>query len=170
MRGRISSGLITRGTLNIPWVPILFIMASYKGIYKPSNPKKYIGDPNRIVYRSLWERRFMRYCDNKESVIKWASEEISIRYYNPVKKKIARYFPDFYVEYTDKNDKKRKCLIEIKPERETKPPQYKKRTKNVLIAEALYQQNQAKWIAAREFCLDNGLEFRIMTEKELFNV
>ena len=32
--------------------------ATYKGIYRPSNPKKY-ADPNRIVYRSNWERKFM---------------------------------------------------------------------------------------------------------------
>jgi hypothetical protein len=37
-----------------------------------------------------------------------------------------------------------------------------------MIAESLYAQNQAKWAACREFCLDNGLEFRILTEKDLF--
>ena len=55
----------------------------------------------------------------------------------------------------------------MKPAKETKPPTYKRRTKNVLIAEAMFEQNQAKWQAAREFCLDQGWEFRIMTEKEL---
>ena len=74
---------------------------SYKGIYKPTNPKKYIGDASQIVYRSLWERKFMRYCDTTEKVIKWASEEIAIRYYNPAKKRMARYFPDFYMEYVN---------------------------------------------------------------------
>jgi len=34
---------------------------SYKGKYRPENPKKYKGDPTNIVYRSLWERKFMRY-------------------------------------------------------------------------------------------------------------
>ena len=28
-------------------------------------------------------------------------------------------------------------------------------------------ENQAKWAAAEEFCLDNGWEFKILTEKEL---
>ena len=140
---------------------------SYKGIYKPSNPKKYIGDPTKIVYRSLWERKFCRYLDNTDSVLKWASEEISIPYYNPVKKRMARYYPDFYMEYINSSGKKKKCLIEVKPKKETKPPVYKRRTKNALIAEALYSQNQAKWAAAEDFCADNGLEFRIMTEVEL---
>ncbi len=139
---------------------------SYKGIYKPENPKKYIGNANMIVYRSLWERKLMCYCDRKNEIVRWASEEISIPYYNPVKKRMAKYFPDFYMEVR-KEDKIEKILIEVKPLKETKPPQYKRRTKNVLIAEAMYSQNQAKWNAAREFCLDQGWEFKIMTEKDL---
>lgn len=140
---------------------------SYKGIYKPENPKKYIGNANMIVYRSLWERKLMRYCDTNNKVIKWASEEIVIPYYNPVKKRMAKYYPDFYMEVINKDDKKEKILIEVKPFKETQPPKYKRRTKNVLIAEAMFSQNQAKWAAAREFCLDQGWEFKIMTEKEL---
>lgn len=140
---------------------------SYKGIYKPSNPKKYIGNANMIVYRSLWERKMFRYCDYNEKVLKWASEEIVIPYYNPVKKRMARYYPDVYMEYVNKDGVKKKALIEIKPLKETKPPQYKRKTKGALLAEAMYSQNQAKWKAAEEFCLDNGLEFKIFTEKEL---
>lgn len=142
-------------------------MGTLKGIYKPSNPEKYIGNPNMIVYRSSWERKFCRYLDLNEKVLKWASEEISIPYYNPVKKRMAKYYPDFYMEYIDTSNKKKKVLIEVKPAKETKPPVYKRRTKNVLIAEAMYSQNQAKWAAAEEFCLDQGWTFKIMTEKEL---
>ena len=36
-----------------------------------------------------------------------------------------------------------------------------------MIAEALYSQNKAKWDAAQEFCLDQGWEWKIFTEKEL---
>ncbi len=140
---------------------------SYKGIYKPENPKKYIGNPNMIVYRSLWERKLMRYCDTNSKIIKWASEEIVIPYYNPVKKRMAKYYPDFYMEAINKDDKREKILIEVKPFKETQPPKYKRRTKNVLLAEAMFSQNQAKWAAAREFCLDQGWEFKIMTEKDL---
>jgi len=140
---------------------------AYRGVYKPENPKKYLGNPNMIVYRSLWERKFFRYCDTNTKVLKWASEEISIPYYNPAKKRMAKYYPDVYMEYINADGKKKKVLIEIKPAKETKPPTYKRRTKNVLIAEAMFQQNTAKWAAARDFCLDQGWEFRIMTEKEL---
>ena len=46
---------------------------TYKGIYKPINPKKYAGDPSNIVYRSNWERRFMVYCDKNDDIVFWAS-------------------------------------------------------------------------------------------------
>ena len=32
---------------------------SYKGKYYPSYPRKYKGDPTNIIYRSLWERKFL---------------------------------------------------------------------------------------------------------------
>ena len=68
---------------------------AYKGKFKPHNPFKYVGDPTNIIYRSLWELRFMRYLDSHPNVTQWASEEITIPYFSPVDKKIHRYFPDF---------------------------------------------------------------------------
>ena len=50
-------------------------VASQKGQYIPRHPEKYVGNPNRIVFRSLWERTFMEWCDISESVTRWASEE-----------------------------------------------------------------------------------------------
>ena len=41
---------------------------AYSGKYQPSFPKKYKGDPTNIIYRSLWERKFMRYCDLNENI------------------------------------------------------------------------------------------------------
>ncbi len=140
---------------------------SYKGIYKLENPKKYLGDPSKVIWRSTWERKFYRYCDTNLKILKWASEEIIIPYYNPPKKRMAKYYPDVYMEYIDADDTRKKCLIEIKPFKETMPPKYKRRTKNTLLAEAMYSQNTAKWAAAREFCMDQGWEFKIMTEREL---
>jgi len=60
---------------------------SYSGKYKPKNYKKYRGDPTKIYYRSLWERRFMDYCDRNSKIIEWGSEEIVIPYISPVDKK-----------------------------------------------------------------------------------
>jgi len=142
---------------------------SYKGIFKPSNPKKYKGDPNNIVYRSLWERKMMVYCDLNENVMEWASEEFFVPYYDPTTKRVRRYFPDFFIKYTDKEGKIRRSVIEVKPMRETVEPVVTKgKSRKTLITETTnYVRNQAKWKAAKEFCADRNLEFRIMTEKEL---
>jgi len=36
---------------------------AYRGKYNPINPKKYKGNPSKVIYRSLWERKLMVYCD-----------------------------------------------------------------------------------------------------------
>ena len=47
---------------------------AYKGKFKPKHTKKYKGDPTQIIYRSLWERKFMEYCDLTENISQWQSE------------------------------------------------------------------------------------------------
>ena len=137
---------------------------SYRGLYRPTNPKKYVGNTKQIVYRSLLERRFMRYCDLNEDILYWASEELPVRYYNPLDKKYHRYFPDFVVK-TVNNDK---YMIEIKPSRQvTKPKPPKKKTKSYMRESFEYIKNQAKWQAAKSYCEDNNASFKIITEKEL---
>ena len=107
---------------------------SYKGKYEPEYPKKYKGDPTNIIYRSLWERKFMRYCDLNESVYQWQSEEFAIPYKSPLDNRYHRYFPDFFVKYIDSTGNKRIMVIEIKPAKEVKmpPKNPKKRTKTRL--------------------------------------
>ena len=137
---------------------------SYRGLYRPTNPKKYVGNTKQIVYRSLLERRFMRYCDLNEDILYWASEELPVRYYNPLDKKYHRYFPDFVVK-TVNNEK---YMIEIKPSRQVaKPKPPKKKTKSYMRESFEYIKNQAKWQAAKSYCEDNGLEFKIISEKDL---
>ena len=148
---------------------LLLLYMSYKGIYRPSNPKKYKGDHRNIIYRSLWERKFMNYCDLNENILEWASEEFWIPYLDPTTNRVRRYFPDFFIKYKDKDDNIRRSVIEVKPMRETLQPKATKgKSRKTLINESVtYAKNQAKWIAAREFCADRKLEFKIMTEKEL---
>ena len=137
---------------------------SYKGLYRPTNPKKYVGDPNRIVYRSLLERRFMLYCDRTPEIVAWASEEIAIKYYNPLDKRVHRYFPDFIV----KTDKDKKYIIEIKPFKQTQKPKVpSKKTKSFMRESFEYIKNTSKWRAAKVYAEEKGYEFKIMTEKEL---
>jgi len=137
---------------------------SYRGLYRPTNPKKYVGNTKQIVYRSLLERRFMRYCDLNEDILYWASEELPVRYYNPLDKKYHRYFPDFVVK-TVNNDK---YMIEIKPSRQAvKPKPPKKKTKSYMRESFEYIKNKAKWSAAKAYCEDKGMQFKIITEKDL---
>ena len=141
---------------------------AYKGKYQPSNPKKYKGDPTNIIYRSLWERKMMRYCDLNENVLEWQSEEFCIPYRSPIDNRVHRYFPDFFIKYRDSDGKIKSSLIEVKPLRQTTPPPKPKRQTQGYIREAYeYARNQAKWEAAKEWCLDRGYEFRVFTEKEL---
>ena len=142
---------------------------SYKGKYKPENPKKYKGDPTNIIYRSLWERKFMRYCDLNESVNQWQSEEFFIPYKSPLDNRYHRYFPDFFVKYKDKFGKIRTMVIEIKPKSQVEMPERnpKRRTKAWAQRVQTWVVNQAKWEAAKEYCADRNYEFRIMTEEDL---
>ena len=141
---------------------------SYKGKYYPSFPRKYKGDPTNIIYRSLWERKFMVYCDKNENILEWASEEIAIPYRSPVDNRVHRYFPDFYMKVKERGGKIKRYVIEVKPAKQTKPPIKPKRQTKGYIREAYeYAKNQAKWKMAREFCADRQWEFKVVTEKEL---
>ena len=94
----------------------------HQGKFRPKNPKKYIGDPTNIIFRSSWELKFMSWADQKESIVKWRSEETIIPYRSPIDNKIHRYFVDFQIQVRDKSGSLQTYLIEIKPEKQTKPP------------------------------------------------
>ena len=141
---------------------------AYKGKYQPSYPRKYKGDPTNIIYRSLWERKFMVYCDKNENILEWGSEEIAVPYLSPVDNRVHRYFPDFYIKVRESNGKIKKMIVEIKPLRQcVEPKVQKKKTKGYIFEVVEYAKNQAKWEAAKEWCLDRGYEFKVLTENEL---
>jgi len=59
-------------------------------------------------------------------------------------------------------------MIEIKPSRQvSKPKTPKKKTKSYMRESFEYIKNQAKWSAAKSFCEDKGMKFKIITEKDL---
>jgi hypothetical protein len=141
---------------------------SYKGKYQPKNPQKYRGDVNNIIYRSLWERKFLIYCDTNENIIEYASEELALPYRSPIDNKIHRYFPDFYIKVKESTGQIKKYLIEIKPKKQTiEPIPQKRKTKGYIYEVYEYAKNQAKWKAAQEFCEDRQWEFKVLTEDEL---
>jgi len=141
---------------------------AYSGKYRPTYRKKYKGDPTNVIYRSLWELKFMKYCDLNENVLEWGSEEIVIPYISPIDNRVHRYFPDFYVRVRSKTGRIEKLIIEIKPLKQTTPPKkQQRRTKKYITEVTTYAVNEAKWEAAREYCKDRKWEFKILTEKEL---
>ena len=141
---------------------------AYRGKYYPSFPRKYKGDPTNIIYRSLWERKFMVYCDKNTKILDWGSEEIALPYISPHDSRVHRYFPDFYIKVQENTGKIKRYLIEVKPLKQTVKPKKPKRQTKGYIREAFeYARNQAKWKAAREYCADRMWEFKVITEKEL---
>ena len=138
---------------------------SFKGLYKPENPKKYVGDVKNIIYRSLLERRMMEYLDKSHNIEHWASEELPIRYYSPIDNKWHRYFPDFVAKTTKGN----RVVIEVKPSRQCVPPKKptSRKTKSYMRESLEYIRNKAKWQAATKYCKNQGAEFKIITEKDL---
>ncbi len=141
---------------------------AYKGKYKPLRPYKYKGNPTKVTYRSLWERKFMQYCDDNINILEWASEEMFVWYKSPVDNRAHRYFPDFYIKVKESTGVIKKYIIEVKPKRQTKPPAKPKRQTRGYLREAFeYAKNKAKWKAANEWCLDRGYEFKVLTENEL---
>ncbi len=134
-----------------------------RGRFIPKNPGKYLGDPNRIFFRSSWEIRVMKEFDTNPSVYKWGSEEIKIPYIKPTDNRVHHYYPDFLVVYKDSNGEVIKEIVEVKPLKET-----------VLTAKSsMYDKmqiviNEAKWDAAAAFAASHGMRFRVLTEVSIF--
>ena len=138
--------------------------------WKPTNTDKYVGDSNGIIARSSWEVRVFNWLDTNPSVISWNSEGIVVKYFDPVTNKTRRYFVDICAQIKQKDGTVRTFLIEIKPDKFTKPPvEPKRKTKRYVEEVMQYATNCAKWEAAEKVCKDNGVEFLILTEKHIFN-
>ena len=117
------------------------------------------------MYRSSWEFAFMKFLDEHPNVAKWASEAIKIPYRNPFTGKHTIYVPDFFIVYVDKNGKQKVELIEVKPENQT----IKEKTGRSKKNQAHWVLNQAKWEAARSYCKQKGIYFRIVNEQDIFH-
>lgn len=140
----------------------------HKSRYTPIHPEKYEGDPTNIIMRSSWERKFAIWCDSNSAVLKWVSEETIIPYVCPTDNRVHRYFVDFKIRVKDSSGNIRTYLIEVKPDKQTRPPETPKRkTKQYIIEVMTWGKNEAKWKAARNYCADRGYEFKILTEYDL---
>jgi hypothetical protein len=164
-------------------------MKFHQGYYVPQrHPEKCLSATN--IYRSSWELAFFDWCDRSESVLRWASEPISVEYRNPIAAmkyceqyhldwtnpiywRPAKYFIDVWIELKEQNGNIRKIFIEIKPYDQSVAP--KQPAPNAKLKEhkaynrlALqYLQNQQKWTAAKKYCEDRGAEFMVITEVQM---
>ncbi|CAB4221305.1 head completion protein [uncultured Caudovirales phage] len=138
-------------------------MSKYaQGKYQIKHIEKYIGKKTP-TYRSSWEFSFCTFCDNNPAVIQWASEPFMIPYRNPLTGKNTIYVPDFLMIYIDKSQKKHAEVIEVKPMKETNFESAKSVRDKAAVA-----LNMAKWAAARAFCANSGMVFRIVTEHDIY--
>jgi hypothetical protein len=133
-----------------------------QGPYTVKNTAKYVG--NGVPrYRSGWELAFMRFLDNNDNVMQWASESIQIPYRNPVTGKQSIYVPDFLITYKTRQNTLIAELIEIKPKKQSVIESKMSNRDRMVVA-----INYAKWDQATKWCKRNGLKFRILTEEDLF--
>ncbi len=148
----------------------MIIKKTFKqGYFTPRHPEKYKGNVNNIRFLSSYEKSFFGFLDNNPSVLSWASEEISIPYVKPTTGRIHKYYPDIWVKYKDKNGNIKQDLIEIKPEKQTKPPTTVGKKRKTQVYEALtWAINCSKWKSAKLFCKKHGLNWKIITEKDIF--
>lgn len=136
--------------------------------FTPKFPLKYKGT-FPIFARSSWELRFMIWCDYNKNILQWSSESFIVPYISPIDNKAHKYYVDNHIVFKKPNGEIAKYLVEIKPERQTMPPVHtpRKRKSSLLYEQATYSVNQAKWKAAKEFAKVRGMDFIILTEKDL---
>ena len=140
---------------------------SYKGKWRPKNKNKYEGNPDKIIYRSMWERQAFRWCDDNDDIKRWSSESVVVPYRSQVDGKYHRYFVALKITFNDG----RTLLVEIKPKRQTKPPEKKSRRSRRYLKEVMsYGINTSKWKYADAYAKDRGWEFQIWTEDTLRNL
>lgn len=138
--------------------------------FYPKNKNKFKSKTNYCICRSSWETKFCSWCDTNDQIVAWNSEAVVIPYYDPVKMKNRRYFPDYLIKVIDKSTRKDKIyLIEVKPYAQCIQPvkSSNKRKKTKIYEATTYATNKAKWIAAMKYCKLKGWSFKLITEREL---
>lgn len=133
-----------------------------QGTYTIKNLSKYVGK-GQPRYRSSWEHAFMRFLDNNDNVLQWASESVSIPYRNPITGKQSIYVPDFLITYRTKNNTMKAELVEIKPRKQSLIEGKMSEKDRMIVA-----VNYAKWDQATKWAKRNGLTFRVINEDQIF--
>lgn len=140
----------------------------HKGKYNVINVSKYLGDLTKVEYRSSWELFFMGWLDMNPNVRKWNSEGVIIDYYSKMDQKNRRYYVDFYVEFMNGT----KLLYEIKPHKQTIPPNTPKTNtpkalKRFSKEKYDFNVNLDKWRSAKDSARLSGMDFKVLNEHHL---
>jgi|WetSurMetagenome_2_1015567.scaffolds.fasta_scaffold16525_2 hypothetical protein len=135
--------------------------------FVPKNKDKFVGEYAPL--RSGYEKKFAEWLDKTPAIIKWAYESVVVSYYDPVKRKRRRYYPDFTLAVQNANGTVSAYLVEIKPLKETQQPKKTPGLQPVVYRRQLltYFNNVAKWKAAESWCAQNNFEFKIINENHL---
>jgi hypothetical protein len=148
---------------------------SYSGKFRLKHPEKYRGNPQNVVFRSLWEYKVMLLLDTNPQVIWWQSEELFIPYQSPVPPfQMRRYFPDFVAAIRQPDQTVKTFMLEVKPLAQTEPPirpsgkPSKRKYARYLEEGYTFATNQKKWQEAQKYCQQRGYQFAVLTERELF--
>lgn len=139
---------------------------AYSGRYKVKNISKYQGDPDKVTYRSSWEKACFVWCDQNPNVKKWSSEEVVVPYKWDIDKRMHRYFVDLKITFTNGKT----ILVEIKPQKETAPPKRPDKSRRYIGEAMTYVKNMNKWEAADSYAKDRGWEFQVWTEETLYEM
>lgn len=151
-------------------------MAWIQGKFHPENPKKYIGDLDKITYRSSWELALLRFLDATPEILRYGSEKIVIPYFDQGTlnefghPKQRKYFTDFVVQIRKADGTAKIAIIEVKPKSQTVQPKKTGRMSDKTYETNLktWLTNSSKWHAARKFCATKGWEFIVLTEDHIF--
>jgi hypothetical protein len=140
----------------------------------PEHKDKYVGK-HVPTCRSSWESRFCHWVDHLDVAIEWASEPFGLQYSYRSENGApvwGLYVPDYYVKMMT-NSGVKKFLIEVKPYKQTVPPVAPKTNRKTSLdryrgEQVLFAKNMSKWEYAKKFCKRHGMEFKIVTEKDVF--
>lgn len=105
----------------------------------------------------------MKFCDQNDHVLQWASESVSIPYRHPITGRQTVYVPDFLITYQGANGKTVGELIEIKPRKQTVIEEKQSQYDRMAVA-----INHAKWDSATKWARRQNLTFRVITEDQIF--
>jgi hypothetical protein len=141
----------------------------HQGTYEVKNKDKYVGSTNPR-FMSSWELVLFKFFDNNPNVKKWGAENVIIPYYSHADERNRRYMVDLFVEYENKDGKIVRELLEVKPYAQTQPPTKSGRKKRSTYLKEVYtyQVNIDKWSAAASYAKKRKMQFRVLTEKDIF--